>query len=535
MPSSTGTLVFNDQKIQAPDMYVTESLGVGVSDPTSNLEVVGNAYISSNMIINDTLDVTGEINLRPVLNTASIKYNSNVIIQYAPSSDLIQYPKVAMASAQSGLNGGYTQDGYTIEASSEWSGLHSASNAFNHIQSYQPTDYCWLSRQNTYGLSDGLASSGSSKDTFQGIDGSWLGIILPVAIRLDHIDMYNRADSANSVRPPKTGIVWASNDGTSWTNIFSFNNLQNTDGALNVLQVNNTNFYTHYRVQITAMHNSPQKEAVGIGEFELYGIPENDDPSARDTNVIVHGRIGVGTTEPRALLDVNGEAYFSSPININGTLVSSFTGKHLCFPDGPMDKGLIVSANKNKYVTLNGSIVTGLGAIKSDESLPVVSLCNTATDVSVFGVVHDIEIGGTTRPNETGGKTSKLLGDNRVIVNSLGEGAMWVTNTNGNLISGDYITTSNITGYGQKQDDDILHSYTVAKITMDCDFNPDELPVQVISKELDSQGRLQWEDDPSGAMEKEYKIRYIDASGTQTDEANAAYIAAFVGCTYHCG
>ena len=49
MPSSTGTLVFNDQKIQAPDIYATESLGVGVSDPTSNLEVVGNAYVSSNL------------------------------------------------------------------------------------------------------------------------------------------------------------------------------------------------------------------------------------------------------------------------------------------------------------------------------------------------------------------------------------------------------------------------------------------------------------------------------------------------------
>lgn len=49
MPSSTGTLVFNDQKIQAPDIYATESLGVGVSDPTSNLEVVGNAHVSSNL------------------------------------------------------------------------------------------------------------------------------------------------------------------------------------------------------------------------------------------------------------------------------------------------------------------------------------------------------------------------------------------------------------------------------------------------------------------------------------------------------
>ena len=52
---------------------------------------------------------------------------------------------------------------------------------------------------------------------------------------------------------------------------------------------------------------------------------------------------------------------------------------------------------------------------------------------------------------------------------------------------------------------------------------------------LDEHGQLQWEDDPSGATEKAYKIRYLDASGQQTDEANAVHTAAFVGCTYHCG
>ena len=52
---------------------------------------------------------------------------------------------------------------------------------------------------------------------------------------------------------------------------------------------------------------------------------------------------------------------------------------------------------------------------------------------------------------------------------------------------------------------------------------------------LDEHGQLQWEDDPSGATEKAYKIRYLTADGTQTDEANAVHIAAFVGCTYHCG
>ena len=251
-----------------------------------------------------------------------------------------------------------------------------------------------------------------------------------------------------------------------------------------------------------------------------------------------NGKLGLGTLSPTNTLHVVGTAYFDSPINIAGTSVSSFTGKHICFPDGDIDEGLIVSANKNKYVSLNGSIETGLGAIKSDESLPVVSLSNVSNDRSVFGVIHKIEKEGTKRITNFDGintEVQKLPGDNRVIVNSIGEGAMWVTNTNGNLVSGDYITTSNVAGYGQRQDDDILHNYTVAKITMDCDFNPQEVPLQVIKEELDSYGRIQWEDDPSGVTEKAYKIRYLDANGIETDEANSVHIAAFVGCTYHCG
>ena len=42
----------------------------------------------------------------------------------------------------------------------------------------------------------------------------------------------------------------------------------------------------------------------------------------------------------------------------------------------------------------------------------------------------------------------KQVGDRRAFINkSIGEGAVWVTNINGNLRSGDYITTSNVAGY----------------------------------------------------------------------------------------
>ena len=50
---------------------------------------------------------------------------------------------------------------------------------------------------------------------------------------------------------------------------------------------------------------------------------------------------------------------------------------------------------------------------------------------------------------------------------------------------------------------------------------------------LDEHGQIQWED--TDETEKAYKIRYLDADGNITDEANHIYKAAFVGCTYHCG
>jgi hypothetical protein len=332
------------------------------------------------------------------------------------------------------------------------------------------------------------------------------------------------------------------------------------------------------------------------------------------------------------------------------------------------------------------------------------------TDKKCFGVISASE-DPKQRTDAYGNFKSfypKEKGDTRVYINSVGEGAIWVSNIGGNLEAGDYITTSNVVGYGQKQTDDVLHNYTVAKITMDCDFEPATQPVQqilrsnviqtyylgnvhkvksvphefvtttvgaddawskvsvkpsdvtyaewsnleantqntynltytqtsnvvydtkytltttanvtesdawdrvsidppgvtyseysnleantqntytltftqtttdtkthgewsnlesntqslynmvyyqsveeevasdypgatthtrvtdVIENELDEHGQIQWEDHAT-ETEKAYKVRYLTVDGTQTDEANAVHIAAFVGCTYHCG
>jgi hypothetical protein len=261
--------------------------------------------------------------------------------------------------------------------------------------------------------------------------------------------------------------------------------------------------------------------------------------------------------------------------------VLDFTGQHRSFVDGVPHanydnlEGLIVSANKNKYYDINEDITRGANAIQISQSLPLVSLSTKEKDKACFGVISGSE-DPESREYAQGSfvsVTQKQKGDQRTFINSLGEGAMWVVNTAGPLESGDYITTSNIAGYGQRQESEFLANYTVAKITMDCDFNPPDIPVQQILRSnvvetyytaivdeieqevdlehpdavertrvtdklinvLDEHGQLQWEDDPSGVTEKAYKIRYLDTSGQQTDEANAVHIAAFVGCTYHCG
>ena len=94
---------------------------------------------------------------------------------------------------------------------------------------------------------------------------------------------------------------------------------------------------------------------------------------------------------------------------------------------------------------------------KIDKKLEKINIKNTENDKSVFGVVAY--------------QSSASYKINKFKVNSLGEGAIWITNKNGNLEIGDYISSSTITGYGQKQNDDILHNYTVAKITCNCDFS----------------------------------------------------------------
>jgi hypothetical protein len=122
--------------------------------------------------------------------------------------------------------------------------------------------------------------------------------------------------------------------------------------------------------------------------------------------------------------------------------------------------------------------------ITIEDAVPIVRLSRKKKDKRVFGVLGDPK-------RRTNNK-------DRLIVNSIGEGAICVANTNGNIENGDYLQSSDLLGYGEKQDDDLLHNYTIGKATIDCDFQLDSPYYQC--KEIENGARV-----------------------------------AFIACSYHCG
>ena len=226
---------------------------------------------------------------------------------------------------------------------------------------------------------------------------------------------------------------------------------------------------------------------------QLNSYPNNTTfmPCSAATNVFIYYKDGSGVK--RQVI-----------VAANATL---FTGQHLNYAiniNSQLHEGLIIVSNGTYKSFINNAQESNYMFI--NECLPNISLSQYKKQKSVFGVV-------TSAPNQVIKRDDgKIIYDyedydferdldGRIRVNSVGEGGLWVCNDNGNLENGDYITTSDVPGYGMKQDETMMMNFTVAKITCDCNF--DELPSWIRSREI--------------------------------DHNNVTYKCAFVGCTYHCG
>ena len=196
--------------------------------------------------------------------------------------------------------------------------------------------------------------------------------------------------------------------------------------------------------------------------------------------------------------DFDSSEVFISFADNSGTVLGSihseitygtFTGAHV----SQIISGSALD-NENEIKTWKpGMIVKTTGNLNVTGSSmglawPEVAIVTEQKDKAVMGVFSSLAPGsGSNWINPWNGKSavSSSTGDwgeghnmhgldaikPIVHYNSVGEGMMLVTDTNGNIETGDYICSSNRAGHGEKQDDDLLHNYTVGKATQPIDFS----------------------------------------------------------------
>lgn len=325
-----------------------------------------------------------------------------------------------------------------------------------------------------------------------------------------------------------------------------------SDGFITCSNIANFGVYTS---NVIIKHNS-----VAFGSAALMQDSAGNTRVGSGMTVSASGQVGVGTTAPdtplhvkctvatTGILQENCSAGDANSKTVLGTKVYStimpvmsgtsvytymtsatsgtyyrllqtattyFTGQHAGVPDTPDIKanilnyvGLIVSSAGTGYVSYNpvtGQMLQGKDAIKINEALPNIKLACADNDPAVFGVLSDKKDNASHNPDGTEESDSdpQFANDlhDRVRVNSIGEGGIWVCNINGDINNGDYITSCTIPGIGKKQNDDILHNYTVAKATIACTFDMASTAYQCVAFEHNG----------------------------------VSYKKAFIGCTYHCG
>jgi hypothetical protein len=188
---------------------------------------------------------------------------------------------------------------------------------------------------------------------------------------------------------------------------------------------------------------------------------ENYSSTGRGVFGYVHATSGLNYAVMGATSSSSGYDFYAAG---SGTDYGPFTGAHevMLVDSFPADfkLGMIVSATGEAKIRENAD-----GSVDLSSTLPTVKLADTAEDIAVLGVV----VAEVTLPDDHWYESRD--GERFGTVNALGEGRGWVANINGDIQAGDYITTSLIPGYGQRQSDGYLHNYTLAKATEKIDWD----------------------------------------------------------------
>jgi hypothetical protein len=165
--------------------------------------------------------------------------------------------------------------------------------------------------------------------------------------------------------------------------------------------------------------------------------------------------------------DSGGELGAVRSDGIGGIEYHSFTGGHMGQTlnfSAEDEGGFYEEVDSQKIYWKQGMIVRATGEMIGEgfaRVLPLITIADQEKDTSVIGVFKGTEDTSNSRFNSQ---------KPTIFYSSLGVGIILVTNKDGDVLLGDYLSSSIIPGYAKKQDDDLLHSYTVAKCTRSIDW-----------------------------------------------------------------
>ncbi len=188
------------------------------------------------------------------------------------------------------------------------------------------------------------------------------------------------------------------------------------------------------------------------------------------------GNVGIGTTAPGNPLAVNRSADgvivdFESADTVEGTIsiagnttsYNAFMGSHW------------TQLKESQQELPVGTIIISSGEIipsrkgEDEAKFPYIEKSQKRAQRGVYGVWH-AKMSEDAKDHSFGDPDKPIYQ-----IAALGLYYVRVTDTNGNIRNGDFIQSSPRAGEGERQEDDLLHSYTVAKTLVDVNWEQVEV------------------------------------------------------------
>ena len=319
-----------------------------VSNTTSNTLQFTNATTSFKATSN--IEVGGDVSYT---SKPKISVESNVVTEYTGPHDrpLRKYPEVAL-TADAATSSGYK--GYKVTFSAQQdTDTRAAFRLFDH----DTTDTNrWQSGGGTYNTSSPHAAILTNNlprlTDVDGTnhDGQWVGLQLPVMIKLDHIK-FTTYQAATRIYSPSNYVILGSNTGldNSWNLLKEVTDqLYTTNKETVVVRVNAMNKYKYYVWLIKNLGSTTgtSSSTVIVPELEYYGHEEGSGsldttlksvynvPATTGTQLEVYYDAKDLTTMPSTVTDLaggdqNGTVTGHSPTLDNNSFVFDGTGDYI--------------------------------------------------------------------------------------------------------------------------------------------------------------------------------------------------------------